>query len=39
MSGGMGIGDIHMKTGGWGGGVGNGKVRGWTGVEGIKYGV
>jgi hypothetical protein len=32
--------DIHVETGTWGGGMGCGTHRGWTGVEeGIKYGV
>jgi hypothetical protein len=31
----VGWGDIHVETGGWGGGMGCGAVRGWMG--GIKY--
>ena len=34
-----GVGDIHVVTVGWGGGVGCGENRGWMGGEGIEYGV
>ena len=32
-------GDNHVKTGGWGGGLGCGRVGGWMCVGGIEYGV
>jgi hypothetical protein len=35
----VGVGDIHVETGGWGGGVGYGAVGGWTGGGEIKYGL